>query len=153
MWFKIYRNKLTKLQDKDFILTLENKIRGCISSVMGNRYVELDENKNIIYADANNLYDHSISQPLPYDEIERWHGHRNLYLNKLEETLKTPDDSDIGYFIEVDLIYPDNIKKKTKKFPFCPENKKIIADEYKDFMNKIKPKTYTKVKKINIRLD
>ena len=55
------------LQDKDLILTLENNIHVGISSVMGNRYVKSDENKKIIYNDANNLYGHSMSQPLPYD--------------------------------------------------------------------------------------
>ena len=25
--------------------------------------------------DATNLYGHSMSQMLPYDEIEMWHGH------------------------------------------------------------------------------
>ena len=50
------------LQDKDLILTLENNIRGGISSVMGDRYVKSDENKKILYADANNLYVHSMSQ-------------------------------------------------------------------------------------------
>ena len=33
-------------------------------------------------------------------------------MNKLDEILKTPDDSDFGYFIEVDLKYLDNIKEK-----------------------------------------
>ena len=56
---------LQTLQDKDFILTLENNIRGGISSVMGDRYVKSDENKKIIYIDATNLYGHSLSQPLP----------------------------------------------------------------------------------------
>ena len=44
-----------------------------------------------------------MSQPLPYDEIEMWHGQQDLYLIKLEELLKTPDDSHVGYFIGVDL--------------------------------------------------
>ena len=44
-----------------------------------------------------------MSQALPYDEIEMWHGHLDLYMNKLREILNTPDDSDNGYFIEVDL--------------------------------------------------
>ena len=35
--------------------------------------------------DATNLYGHSMSQPLPYDEIEMWQGHPDLYMNKLEE--------------------------------------------------------------------
>ena len=45
---------------------------------------------------------------------------------KLEDILNTPDDSDIGYFIEVGLKYPDNINEKTKNFPFAPEYKKFI---------------------------
>ena len=80
-----------------------------------------------------------MSQFLPYDEIEMWRGHPDLLMNWLEEILNTPNDSDIGYFLEVDLKYPDNIKEKTKNFPFCPENKKINPDKYNDYMKKIKP--------------
>ena len=72
--------------------------------------------------------------------IETWHGDPDLYMNKLEESLDTPDDSDTGYFIEVDLRYLDNIKEKTKNFPFCPGNKVIPKDEYNDYMKKVQPK-------------
>ena len=140
--------KLQTLQDKDLILLIENNIRGGIRSVMGNRYVKSDENNKIIYADATNLYGHSMSQFLPYDEIEMWHGHPDKYWNWLDEILNTPDDSEIGYFLEVDLKYPDNIKQKTKYFPFCPENKKINPDKYNEYMNSIKPENYTKSKKL-----
>ena len=112
--------KLQTLQDKDMILLLENNIRGGISSIMGHRYMKSNENKKILYFDANNLYGHSMSEPLPYDEIK---FDKNI---ELEDILNTPDDSDIGYFIEVDSKYPDNIKQKTKNFPFAPENKKKI---------------------------
>ena len=77
-----------------------------------------------------------------------WHGHPDHYMNWLEEILNTPGDSDIGYFLEVDLKYPDNIKEKSKNFPFCPENMKIGSDKYNDYMNKIKLKNYTKSKKL-----
>ena len=110
--------KLQTLQDKDLILLLENNIRGGISSVMGDRYLKSDENKKILHADATNLYGHSMSQFLPYDEIK---------FGKdvcLEEILNTSDNNKIGYFLEVDLKYPDDIKQNTKHFPFCPENKK-----------------------------
>ena len=140
--------KLQKLQDKYLILLLENNIRGGISSVMGDRYVKSDDNKKILDIDATNLYGHSMSQFLPYDEIEMWHGHPDLYMNWLEEILNTPDDSDNGYFLEVDLKYHDNIKEKTKHFPFYPENKKINPDKYNDYMKKIKSKSYTKSKKL-----
>ena len=36
---------LQTLQDKDMILLLEKNIRGCIDSVMGDRYVISNENK------------------------------------------------------------------------------------------------------------
>ena len=140
--------KLQTLQDKDLILLIENNIKGGISSIMGDRYVKSDENKKIIYADATNLYGHSMSQMLPYDEIEMWHGHPDKYWNWLDIILNTPDDSEIGYFLEVDLKYPDDIKEKTRYFPFCPENKKINPDKYNEYMNSIKPETYTKSKKL-----
>ena len=132
---------LQALQDKDIILLLENNILGGISSVMGGRYIKSVENK-ILYIDAKNLYGHSMSQPLPYDEIK---FDQNI---KLEDILNTPDDSDIGYFVQVDLKYPDNIKQKTIYFPFAPENKKIDPDDFDEYMKEIKPDTYTPTKKL-----
>ena len=66
----------------------------------------------------------------------------------LEDIKNTPDDSDIGYFIEVDLKYPDNIKEKTKKFPFAPVNKKINPDDFSVCMKEIIPDTCTQNKKL-----
>ena len=68
--------------------------------------------KKIKYIDATKLYGHSMSQMLPYDEIEMWRGHPNHYMNKVKEILNTPNDADIGYFLEVDMKYPDNMKKQ-----------------------------------------
>ena len=82
---------------------------------MGDRYVISDENEKIIYMEATNLYGHSRIQPLPYDELEMWHGDPGLWKKKLDEILNTPDDSDFGYFVEVDLRYPDDIKKRKQK--------------------------------------
>ena len=102
------------------ILLLENNIRGGMSSVMGDRYIQSDDNKKVLYSDANILYGDSMSQPLPYDEF-KFDNNGNL-----EDILNTPDAGDIGYFIEVDLKYSDNIKEKTKHFPLAPENKKKL---------------------------
>ena len=83
-----------------------------------------------------------MSQYLPYDDIK--------FDNKvkLEDILNTPDDSEIGYFVECDLSYPDNIKEKTKNFPFCPENKFSLQDKFTNYMNEIKPDNYTQCKKL-----
>ena len=81
-------------------------------------------------------------QPLPYVDIQ---------FGKIvtsEEFLYTPDDSDLGYFIECDLTYPDKINEKTKNFPFGPEN--MVSDQGKlgDTTNEKKPNTYTQNKKL-----
>ena len=133
---------LQTLQDKDMILVLENNIRGGISSVMGDRYIKSNENKKILYIDANNLYGHSVSQPLPFDEIK----FDNIVT--LEDILNTPDDSDIGYFVEIDLTYPNNLKEKTKNFLFAPVNKKINPDDFNDYMKDIRPNTYVQSSKL-----
>ena len=124
------------------ILLLENNIRGGISSVIGDRYIKSDDNKKILYIDANNLCGHSMSQYLPNDEIK---FDNNI---KLEDIINTPDDCDVGCFLEVDLIYPDNRKEKTKNFPFAPVNKKINHDNFNDYMKEIKPDTYIQTKKL-----
>ena len=77
-----------------------------------------------------------------FDEIK---FHTNV---KLEDIINTPDDSDIGYSIEFDLKNTDNIKEKTNQFPFAPVNKKIIPDNFSDYMKTIKPDTYTQFKKL-----
>ena len=71
-----------------------------------------------------------MSQMFPYDENKFG---KNV---KLEDILKTPGDSDIGYFVEVDLIYPDKIKEKSKHFPFAAENQKINPDHFTTYMIK-----------------
>ena len=59
-------------------------------------------------------------QNLPYYEIE--------YDKKveLEDLLKTEDNFDIGYNLEVDTNYPEAIKEKTTHFPFFPKKNLVL---------------------------
>ena len=56
--------------------------------------------KNILHIDAKSLYGWGMSQYLPYDDI-KFDGDV-----KVEDILNTSDDSEVGYFVEVDLNYP-----------------------------------------------
>ena len=58
------------------------------------------------------------------------------------------DDWDIGYFVEGDLSYSDNIKDKRKNFPFCPESKNSPQDNFDENMIEIKPTKYTENKNL-----
>ena len=133
---------LQTLQDKDMILMLKNNIRGGVSSVMGDRYVKSDEDKKILYFDANNLYGWTMSQYIPYDD-KKFVGDV-----KLEDILNTSDNSEVGYFVEVDLKYPEGIRENTKNFPFCPENKFSPQDKFSEYMKKMKQDSHAKCKKL-----
>ena len=91
--------------------------------------------------DANNLYGYAMSESLPYDEIK---FDKNI---NLEDIKKTPDGNDNGYFVEVDINYPDEIKEKTKYFPIAPE-KKNNPDNFTPYVNKNRPVIYTHLKKL-----
>ena len=68
---KITKIKLDFIKDKELLLLLENNIRGGISSVMGPRYIESDENTKLLYIDANNLFEWAMSQYLPTGDFEK----------------------------------------------------------------------------------
>jgi hypothetical protein len=116
--------KLDLLSNIDDILFFEKCIRGGISGVMGSRYFKTDENYKLLYIDANNLYGWAMMEYLPYKDFKSYIPEKEL---TKEEILAIPDDSGIGFFLEVDLDYPENIKFKSKNLPYCPE--KIFIEE------------------------
>ena len=129
---KLTNIKLDFIKDENLLLLLENNIRGGISSVMGDRHVQSDENKQILYIDANNLYGWAMSQYLPTGEFEilplnpcNYTDNYNLE-QLVEDLLQIPDDNEYGVFIECDLEYPAEIEEKTKNFPFVHIKQKQI---------------------------
>ena len=132
-WLKLTKIKLDFIKDKQLLLLLENNIRGGISSVMGPRFIESNENTKLLYIDANNLYGWAMSQYLPtgdFKKIQNCHEamqYDSALMNEIkEDILNTPDDNEFGYFIECDLEYPAEIKEKTENFPLCPYQTKLI---------------------------
>ena len=50
--------------------------------------------------------------------------------------------SDVWYFVECDLYYPEEIHKVTKDFPLCPENMEITYDMLSPFQKMCLQKIY-----------
>ena len=69
---------------------------------------------------AINIYGWAMNEHLPYDKI------KFDRIVKLEDILNTPDDSDTGYFVEVDLKHPDDIKDKSKKIHFVLRTQLVL---------------------------
>ena len=134
---------------KELLLLLENNIRGGISSVMGDRHVQSDENKQILYIDTNTLYGWVMSQYLPIGEFEKLNFPEEYELEQIvEDLLQIPDDNENGFFIECDLEYPAEIKEKTKNFPFCPYQRKADPNLFSGYMNNINQPNYKPTSKL-----
>ena len=134
---------------KELLLLLENNIRGGISSVMGNRHVQSDEIKQILYIDANNLYGWAMSQYLPTGEFKKLQLPENYSQDQLvEDLLQIPDDNEYGYFIEKDLENPVEIKEKTKNFPFCRYQTKADPNLFSGYMNSLNQPNYKPTSKL-----
>ena len=156
---KLTKIKLDYIKDtaklpsgNELLLLLENNIRGGISSVMGNRHVQSDENKQILYIDANILYGWAMSQYLPtgdFKKIKLCCEYDSVLMNEIKEDIfNTPDDNEYGFFIECDLEYPVEIKEKTKNFPFCQYQTKADPNLFSGYMNNVNQPNYKPTSKL-----
>ena len=116
---------------KIWILIVEKGIRSRIcqakhrcakanNKYMNNYDKEIDSSY-IEHLDANNLYGWAMSQKLPVDGFE-W----VKILSKFnEDFIKNYDEnSDKGYFLEIDVEYPKTLFSSHKDLPFLQEKKK-----------------------------
>ena len=131
---KMTKVKLEKINDADIHLFIEKGMRGGISyinkrySQANNKYChDYDKEKPenyIIYLDMNNLYGHAMSQYLPYGGF-KWVKTTNETVNRI---LNQKDNSLHGYFLEVDLDYPENLHEEHSDYLMVPERIKIKTE-------------------------
>ena len=75
-----------------------------------------------MYLDANNLYGWAMSQKFPVNGF-KWVKSLSQFN---EGFIRNYDEnSDIGYFFEVDFDYPEKLFNPHKALPFLPERKKV----------------------------
>ena len=127
-----------KLTSGKELLPLENNNRGGISSVMGDRHVVSEVNKQILYIDANNLYGCAMSQYLPTGEFEKLPLNPcNYNLDQLVEDLLEIPDEEYGFFIECNLEYP-----------IVRLSKKADTEIFTLHMNRVKQLNYKPTQKL-----
>ena len=75
-----------------------------------------------MYLDANNLYGWEMSKTLLVNSF-KWEID---LLRFSEDFIKTyNENSDVGYFLEVDIEYPKQLWSSHKDLPFLPEGRKL----------------------------
>ena len=115
--------QLEKLNNINVYLFLEKGKRGSVSYI-SKRYSKSDENTEIIYWDANNLYGWAMIQDLPYG------GFKFLSDKEINEFNldSIAEHSLIGYILEVDLEYCKKLHDLHSDYPLCPEKIEINYD-------------------------
>ena len=126
--------KLELLTDYDMLLMVEKGIRGEICQAThryakaNNKYMrnydKNNESSYIAYLDANTLYGWVMSQILPVNGLKWVEKSRLSEFN--EDFIKLYDeDSNTGYFLEVDVKYPKTLFNSHKDLPFLREIKMV----------------------------
>ena len=93
----------------------------------------------ITYLDNNSLYGWAMSEYLPYGEIEWLENINEFDINSINEK------SDTGYFLEVDLEYPDELHELHNGYPLAPEKFAIPSDMLSKYCKEIADKYKIKV--------
>ena len=124
--------RLEKIVDIDMYLFIEKGLRGGISYIAkryakaNNKYMnDYDSNKPstfITYLDKNNLYGWTMSEYLPYGEFNWLKNVDKFDVNSINEK------SEIGYFLEVDLEYLDELHELHNDYPLAPQKCAVSSD-------------------------
>ena len=78
------------------------------------------ESLYLTYLDANNLYGWAMSQKLPVNAF-KWQNDLSRFN---EDFIKNyNENSDVVYFLEVDVEYPKKLFSSDKELPFLPDRK------------------------------
>ena len=93
----------------------------------------------ITYLDKNNLYRWAMSEYLPYSEFE-WLEN----IDKLD-VMSINAESDVGYILEVDLKYRNELHELHNDYPLAPEKLTVTNDILSNYCKSIADKYDTKV--------
>ena len=122
--------KLDFLTDINMLLMVEKGIRGGICHTIhryaNNKYMkDYDKNKESLYLkywDVNNLYGWAMSQKLPVNNFE-WIEETSQFNENFIKNYN--EESDEGYFLEVDVHYSEKLHELHNDLLFLPKRKKI----------------------------
>lgn len=157
---KMTKVNLELLSDFRMLQLIEHGMRGGISSVCGDRYVNIEgknyiTNQNIdkedplqewlMYLDANNLYGYSMSEKLPTGNF-KWVDD----IQNLDSMIRADSYSEdqTGYILSVDLVVPKT--ERFENYPLAPESKDISINQLSDYSKKLLEErdNYTETEKL-----
>ena len=141
--------KLGKISDINKYLFIEKGLRGGISYIAkryakaNKKYISDYDSKKpstfISYLDMNNLYGWAMSKYLPYEGF-KWLKNVDKF-----DVMSINEKCPIGYFLEVDLKYPNELHELYNDFPLALEKLAVSCDMLSKPSKKIAEKYEIKV--------
>ena len=104
-----------------------------------NDYDPKKQSTFISYLDMNNLYGWAMSEYLPYEGF-KWLKNVDKF-----DVMSINEKSLIGYLLEFDLKYPDELHKLHNDYPLAPEKLAVFSDMLSNYYKKITDKYEMKV--------
>ena len=133
--------EIEKISDSNKYLFIEKELRGGVSYIAkryakaNNKYLNDYDPKQpstfISYIDMNNLYSWAMSEYLPYKGVK--------WLKNIDKfnIMSINDKSPIGYFLKVDLEYPDELHELHNDSPLAPEKSAVSSDMLSKYCKKL----------------
>ena len=130
------------VKDVDISLFIDSAMLGGVSQAnhpiyKSGRCEKTNQLHHLMLLDVNNQYGHAMCQALPVggfsflpsEEVNSWDE------NKI---LSIPDDDDHGYFLEVDLIYPQELHELHDEYPLAPEHYLTKVSDLSEYQHKMR---------------
>lgn len=137
---KLTNVKLELIHDLEMYDMVESAKRGGMTQVShryikaNNKYLDdFDESKPsnyLQYIDANNLYGLAMSMKLPLDGY-KWKDDLTL------DDIINYENGDKGYFVKVDLEYPDDLHDLHSDYPLAPEKLAVKAEWLSEYQQQV----------------
>ena len=129
---KTTKVQLDLLAEKDHLDIIRRGIRGGMCGVYHSRYYKANNPKCtnfedtkpttwLILLDANNLYGGVMCESLPVGDFSET-------TLPLQSVLDTADDAEFGFFVVVDLEYPEKLHDLHNDYPLAPEHLHITTE-------------------------
>ena len=129
--------RLRKIVDIEMYLFIEKGLRGGISYI-AKRYAETNNkymkdydstkpSKYISYLDLNNVYGSTMSSYLSYGGFKWLKNVDGFNVNSISK--KIP----IGYILEINIEYPDELHVLHNDYPLAPEKLEISFEMFSDY--------------------
>ena len=138
---KMTDRELKEISNIDKHLFIEKGLRGGISYISkrytkaNNKYInDYDPKKEstfIRYLDRNNLYGWAMNEYLPYEGF-KWLKNIDKF-----DIMSINDKGPIGYFLKVDLEYPDELHELHNDSPLAPEKSAVSNNMLSNYCQKI----------------